>query len=296
MRPGADTAIGVDVGGSRIRVGRIARDGSLQERRAEPVERAKDAFAAQLLRLVIALRSDTDRAVGIGIPGRVDARAGVIRSAGYLEIAGLDLPRIVERETSLPVRIENDATMALLSEARACPEGTRGLILMLTVGTGIGGALLEDGAPWHGGGFAGQFGHIVVAKDGPPCNCGRQGCVETFSSGTALARLVTEAELPEGTRAAELFERANRGDKVCSHVLGRWARPMQRAIESLVAMADPWRVIVGGGLGTEMVLALETLPARSDWFPLPVEAATLGDKAGVIGAGLRGLQAIGTEV
>lgn len=285
----ADTAIGVDVGGTRIRVARISPDGGLTERVAEPVLQDRAGFSGQLIRLVKSIQDGSSTAVGIGIPGRVDGVAQQIRSAGYLDIAGLDLAAQVTGATGLPARIENDATMALIAEGRKRPEGYGGLILMITIGTGIGGAVLQDGAPWYGGGIAGQFGHIVVSPDGPPCKCGRRGCVETFSSGTALGRLMNEAGLPAETRAGELLARAGAGDRKASDLLSAWAMPLRRALESLVAVADPEAIVIGGGLGAEMTAAVSRLPSGSKWFPLPVEAAMLGDDAGVIGAGLAAL-------
>ena len=291
MRSEADTAIGVDVGGTRVRLARISRAGELLERIIEPVRPDRQGFSSQLLRLVDSLRSDSDNAVGIGIPGRVDGRTGEIRSAGYIDVAGLDLAGLVAREAELPCRVENDATMALLAEGQVRPDGREGLIFMITVGTGIGGAVLQDGVPWYGGGLSGQFGHVVVAEHGPVCNCGRIGCVETLSSGMALGRLLAEAGLPKETRAENLLSRAESGDPAAADLLDRWARPLQRAMESLVAVADPQRIIVGGGLGAEMTRALDRLPRRSKWFELPIEAASLGDGAGVIGAGLCAFQA-----
>lgn len=286
----ADTAIGVDVGGTRIRVARIARGGTLggilQDRVSEPVQQDRDGFAAQIIRLINATRDDSCRAVGIGIPGRIDGTAQTIKSAGYLDIAGMDLPTMIARETGLPARIENDAMMALLAEGDARPDGATGLIMMLTVGTGIGGAALENGAPWYGGGISGQFGHIVVSADGPRCNCGRVGCVETLSSGTALGQLIAKAGLPGTIRAEELHARALAGDDTATKLLNEWARPFLRAIETLVSIADPRLVIIGGGLGVDMARALERLPRQDKWFNLPIEAALLSDDAGVIGAGL----------
>ncbi|WP_306259632.1 ROK family protein [Pararhizobium sp. IMCC21322] len=291
----ADTAIGVDVGGTRIRVARIAQGGALggtlQNRVSEPVRQDRDGFSAQIIRLINAARDDSSRAVGIGIPGRIDGTAQTIKSAGYLDIAGMDLPAMITRETGLPARIENDATMALLAEGYARPDGATGLIMMLTVGTGIGGAALENGAPWYGGGIAGQFGHIVVSADGPLCNCGRIGCVETLSSGTALGQLIAKAGLPDTSRAEDLHTRASAGDHAATNLLNEWARPFLRAIETLVSVADPRLVIIGGGLGVDMTRALERLPKQDKWFNLPIEAALLGDDAGVIGAGLCALAA-----
>lgn len=293
MRKPSDTAIGIDVGGTRVRAGRIARNGTLFAHVIEPVKPDRRGFTEQVLRLIAAARDATSAAVGIGIPGRVDPATGMIRSAGYLDLADFDLGRRVAAETGLSVRVENDATMALLAEAHARPGGAAGVILMLTVGTGIGGAILVDGAPWHGGGISGQFGHIVVSAEGEPCNCGRVGCVETFSSGTVLGRLIAEAGLAPAIEADDLWRAAEAGDAVSRAVLERWASPFRRALETLVAVVDPGVIVVGGGLGREMTRALGLLPPRSGWFGLPVEAASLGDTAGVIGAGLGGLARVG---
>lgn len=284
-----DTAIGVDVGGTRIRVARIDGEGSILDRVIEPVQPGREGFSAQLLRLIGQMRRPQDRAIGIGIPGRVDGQGGAVLSAGYLDIAGLDLPRLLSAGTGLPVRVENDAMMALIAEANARPGHGGGLVMMITVGTGIGGAALQGGAPCYGSGQAGQFGHIVVAADGPACNCGRVGCVETLSSGTALRRLMAQAGLPEGTGIEALFARADKGEQPAADILAAWSRPMQRALETLVSVADPALIVIGGGLGQDMVRALDGLETRSAWFPVPFEAARLGDDAGVIGAGLRAL-------
>ncbi len=287
MREGPENTLGVDVGGTRIRAARIGPDGRILARIIEPVRPGREGFSRQILRLIATLRDDATAAVGIGIPGRVDGQGQKILSAGYLDIAGLDLCALI-RGTGLPARIENDAAMALIAEAHAREDCGAGLVLMLTIGTGIGGAALLDGRPWHGGGVAGQFGHIVVAPDGPVCKCGRRGCVETFSSGSALGRLIAAAGWPAGTRAADLLDR---DDDTAAALLADWAAPMLRALETLVAVTDPKLIVIGGGLGAEMVAALARLPAVDRWFGLPVAPARLGDDAGVIGAGLAAAEA-----
>lgn len=288
MRTASDTAIGVDVGGTRIRVGRISPDGELLDRVIEPVRTDRAGFVAQLMRLIAAMRDDSSVAVGVGIPGRVDGATQQIKSVGYLDLAGLDLPEMIRREAGLPARIENDAAMALIAEAKARRGDPAGVIAMFTIGTGIGGAILQGGLPWYGGGVSGQLGHMVVAATGPICNCGRVGCVETFSSGTALGGLIAAAGLPGDLRAQDLLARAAAGEAMSADLLAAWAAPLRRAIETLVAVIDPQLVVIGGGLGAEMVQALQRSPAQGKWFAQPVQAAILGDDAGVIGAGLCG--------
>lgn len=290
MRPGTEYAIGVDVGGTHIRAARISPSGAVDGHISEPVKADRAGFTTQILRMIKAVRNEGCSAVGVGIPGRVRGGSGEILSAGYLDIAALNLAEQIRTATGLSTQIENDATMALLAEARARDGVTGGVMMMMTIGTGIGGAILENGVPWHGGGVSGQFGHIVVAADGPLCKCGRRGCVETFSSGTALSALTKHADRP-GIRAETLLCDAERGDAVAAQILDDWARPMARAIETLVAVADPRCIVIGGGLGAEMARALGRLPRHDLWFGFPIEPAILGDNAGVVGAGLCAMRA-----
>ena len=288
MTDGSGTTIGVDAGGTNIRAARVDRNGKPLERVIEPVVPDRHGFTTQLLRLIDRVADSQTVGVGIGIPGRVDAKNGVIRSAGYLDVAGLDVPGLIQQSHGLSTRIENDASVALIAEVFVRPQMSEGLALIVTVGTGVGGAILQDGTPWHGGGISGQFGHLVVASDGPRCNCGRRGCVETFSSGTALRRLIADAGLPEDLRADTLIERATGGDKAASDVVKLWAAPFQRALETLASAFDPQLIVIGGGLGQDMAAALTRIDSKSSWFNLPVETPKLGDDAGVIGAGLLG--------
>lgn len=284
----APTAIGVDVGGTRIRVARVDGAGRILERRDEAVRPDRAGFTDQLLRLVSGFRGG-GVAVGIGLPGRVDAGHSRILSAGYLDIAGLDLAAAVSSVVGLPCRLENDATMALFAEARCAGLGD-GVLAMMTIGTGIGGAVMADGRPWYGGRFSGQFGHLRVAADGPLCNCGQRGCVETLSSGTALGELVASAGLPPGHRGEALLGAARDGDDLALDLLLRWSAPCRRALHSIAAALDPDTLILGGGLGWLMAAALELADEPPQvWFRNPVRPARLGDDAGVIGAALRAL-------
>jgi glucokinase len=282
-------AIGVDVGGTRLRVARVSSDGRILAKQAGPVERAREAFLPTLLAMIRALMEPGVAAIGIGLPGRVDAMRAVVHSAGYLDIAGLPVVSMLESALGLPVAIDNDCSMALVAEMRlGAAEGCREVV-MFTIGTGIGGAVASGGAPLRGRAFAGQLGHVIVDRLGEPCACGRRGCVETTSSGTALGRLVAQAGLAKGTTADALLAAAEAGDAGALAILSAWATPLRAAIGSLVAVADPERVILGGGLGGAASAALAYVPEASDWYQCPVRPATLGDDAGVIGAALHGL-------
>jgi glucokinase len=287
------TALGIDVGGTNLRIAEIDATGRILWRHAERVTRGREALSARLVELVAARRSPAVRAVGVGIPGRVDAAAGLVLSAGYLDLAGLPLAAALGAAAGLPIAVENDCTMALAAECAVGAARGRGNVVMFSIGTGIGGAIVQDGEPVRGHATAGQLGHITVQPGGRSCNCGRRGCVETTSSGTSLGLLVREAGLPPGTDVERLLAAAEAGDAASGAVLAAWAAPMRDAATSMAAALDPELVLFGGGLGQAMVRALGRLPPEQSWYSYQVAAAQLGDDAGVIGAGLRALSGLG---
>jgi glucokinase len=286
----ADEAIGLDIGGTRMRVARITADGRILDKKivegCRDPERALDKFCE----LIRAFDGPNVRAVGLGVPGRVDARSGAVLSGGFLDLSSVDVKGRIEREFGRPVRIENDCSMALIAEARVGAAKGLANVVMLTIGTGIGGAAMLDGRIVNGKQAAGQLGHIVVQADGPVCVCGQAGCVELYSSGTALGRLTAEAGLPAGLRCEEILERAASGEERHRALLGRWAGPLRAAINTLSATFDPDVLLLGGGLGAGALGALDFAPAIGRWYQTPVRAAALGDDAGMIGAGLAALE------
>jgi len=280
-------AIGIDIGGTHLRAARVAEDGRIVEVRRTACVRDPETVLADCLALVEALGGPAVVAIGVGVPGQVDAASGEVFSGGYVDLSGIRFAARLTEATGLPVAVENDAAMACLAEhafgaARGCDA-----VAMLTIGTGIGGAIMEGGRLVRGRRSAGQLGHLVVDREGAPCLCGRRGCLETVSSGTAFARHVAAAGLPEGTRAANLLARAH--DPDARAVLAAWAGPLRMAVDSLVAALDPDVVVLGGGAGSVAAEALGRLPAARSWFDAPVRAAALGDDAGVIGAAVAAL-------
>lgn len=286
--PPAATAIGVDLGGTNLRVARVGRDGSLVDH--VKVGTNSGSSTVELVRSLCAERmDDTVEAVGIGVPGRLDHDARTIISAGFVELAGVRLGQLIEDALGRPAIIDNDAHMALTAELELGAASAADHVVMFTVGTGVGGAVAVDRAVLRGRGNAGQLGHLALDPRGAPCKCGRHGCSEALVSGSALARLFEEAGLPADTTVEMLLER-RADDPAAVEVLRRWARAWRDAIDTAVAVVDPDVVILGGGLGRAAAEVLETFaPATSTWFECPVVPARLGDDAGVIGAGLRAL-------
>ena len=275
-----DSAIGIDIGGTRIRAARVC-DGRIEAHASAASARDPAAVVARCLQLAAEVRTTGVTALGIGVPGRVHARTRQVLSGGYVDLSGLDFAREMETATGLPVTVDNDASMALLGEVlRGAARGAANVV-MLTIGTGIGGAVMDDGRILRGAGAAGQLGHLCIDPLGRTCVCGKIGCVETVSSGTAFGIHLAEAGLPAATRIEDLLARS---DGIARSVMQAWAGPLRMAIDTLVATFNPDCVVLGGGAGAAAVAALQTLPPRPSWFDAPVRRADLGDDAGVIGA------------
>ena len=281
-------AIGLDIGGTKTRAARIGPDGTVLAVETRPTDRTAEGCLAQCLSLVAALRDDGTAAIGAGVPGQVDFTAQRVLSGGFVDLSSLAFADRLSAGTGLPVTIDNDANMALAGELRAgAARGLRNVVL-LTIGTGIGGAIVDGGTLLRGKGTAGQLGHLPVVPGGRACVCGRRGCVETESSGTAFASHLAEAGLPTTLRAETLMERAGT-DPVARAVLLRWATPLRAAIESLITTLAPDAVLLGGGAGAAALRALDLVPTERSWFHAPVLPAHLGEDAGVVGAALSAL-------
>ena len=274
------SAIGIDIGGTHLRAARV-RDGVIMARATALSSSDPQQVLTRCLDLVAQVRSDNVTAIGIGVPGQVQAATRRVLSGGYVDLSGLDFAAAVETATDLPVTLENDATMALLGEvAHGAAKGCRAVV-MLTIGTGIGGAILDQGCILRGRGSAGQLGHICIDPQGRPCVCGRIGCVETVSSGTAFGLHLAAAGLPPQTRAEDLLQRH---DPTARAVIRAWAAPLRAAIDTLISTCNPDCIVIGGGAGAAAVACLATIPARKSWFAAPILLAALGDDAGVTGA------------
>ncbi len=280
------SAIGIDIGGTHLRAARVGADGAILARGRLASSPDPEIVLARIEELVAAVDDETVAGIGIGVPGRVDFDARKVISGGYVDLSKVPLAEHLENRFGRTVVIDNDCSMALLGEAAiGAAKGTQNVV-MLTIGTGIGGAILESGRLVRSNGTAGQLGHVSINPAGRQCVCGKTGCVETVSSGTALRRHIAEAGLADTTTAAQLLARRNEGDPIATKILDAWAGPLKIAIDSLVAVLDPELVLLGGGLGQSAVAALAGIDSPKSWYQTRFAAADLGDDAGVIGAAL----------
>ncbi|WP_032926500.1 ROK family protein [Mesorhizobium loti] len=282
-------SIGIDIGGTNLRAARISETGEILKRVTEKSAPDPELVLGRIADMVRLLDTPEVKAIGVGVPGRVDARRGAVLSGGYVDLASVALAQRLEDMTGKPIAIDNDCNMALAAEMALGAGRGHHNIVMFTIGTGIGGAVAQDGRIARGSATAGQLGHITVDFNGEICACGRRGCVETTSSGTALGRHIARAGLGADISVDQLFARDAAGDVHARDILDAWARPLRAAIDTAVAVLDPDLVVLGGGLGRAAHAALGRAPALAPWYQCHVEPAQLGDDAGVIGAGLQAL-------
>jgi len=299
---GTERVIGVDLGGTKILAGVVDADGHLETRREHPTPLdSEDALLDGLAAAVHELLDDRVAALGFGIPSTIDQRAGRAITSVNIPLAGVDLRARMAERFGMPTAIENDANAAALAEWKVgAGRGTTHMV-MLTLGTGIGGGLILDGRLYRGTvGAAGELGHIVIEHDGPRCQgtCTGHGHLEAVASGHAASTAAAELFGP-GADAHRLVRLANEGDARAHEVLEQIGRRLGSGLGSLVNVFDPELVVLGGGFAAAGELLLE--PARSvlvrEALPpgrdrVRVVRAELGTAAGVVGAGLVAFEAL----
>ena len=311
--------LGIDLGGTNIAVGLVSEAGQILARKSVPTraERPAEEIAATMADTAKALLREAGAAeselisVGIGSPGAVDSEAGVIVSACNLRFSNTPLRRMMARYFHCPVYVENDANCAAWAEAVAgAARGTRDS-LMITLGTGVGGGIVIGGRLYGGmNNYGGEFGHMIIADGGELCACGRRGCVEAYSSATALARdaqraatahpksLLGEIAAGEGGYSGKtVFDAVERGDAVARCVLDEYVHHLAIAVINLIRIFQPEVLVVGGGVAQAGEALLAPLRDQvSDIYGsyvtkekrTKIKAAALGNDAGIVGAALLG--------
>jgi glucokinase len=300
--------IGVDVSGTTLNAALVAAGGRVVERREQALER--DGLAAQVARVVSELRDATGApvsAVGVGVTGLVNPKTRrVVVSTDLPALVRTDLRAEIAGATGLEVLIENDANAAAYGEFVAgAGAGSRNLFYV-TIGTGIGGALVLDGRLWRGdSGFAGEFGHITIDPDGSECVCGNTGCLETVASGPNIVRRTRDRLMRDSTSslsrlglkrdftAADVAQAANDGDDFALLMLERTGRYIGTAIAAVINLLNIERVVLGGVIMEAGALILDpiTREARKRAFQPSFEstqiiAATLARDAVPVGAAM----------
>ncbi len=304
--------IGVDIGGTKIAAAVVASDGQVVDRvRRDTPSHSEAAIRRTVAEIVRSLKSQYDvGAVGISAAGFVDRRRRTITFAPNLAWRNEPLADRLTADTGLPVLVENDANAAAWGEHRHGAARDAEDTVMVTIGTGIGGGIVINGQLMRGGyGMAAEIGHMRIVRGGRLCGCGSRGCWEQYGSGTALTRMGKELVANGGPTAARLSElaygdpdlvrgqfitqAAKEGDAACIELFRAFGEGFGEALASLAAILDPELIVIGGGaceagelLLTPMRDAFATHLTAADYRPMaPIAVATLGNDAGMIGAG-----------
>ena len=301
--------VAVDIGGTKLLVSVVDSGGEIILKTLTNTPKTTDKLMDLIFDSVndaVARSAEKITGIGLAVAGLVDYESGLVVSSPNLPLTGIDLCRGLKAKTDLPVFIDNDGNLAALGESF---RGTgRGLtdFVALTLGTGIGGGIFIGGELYRGHfGTAAEIGHMIIAVDGPKCNCGRRGCFEALASGTAVARMALEtaAKKPESDLAAEIAGRtndlpaqiaeglANCGDIDSLDIFDRAGRALGIGLGNLINIFSPQGIIIGGGMANAADLFLPAARAamietaidpRAD--QIKVEISTLGNDAGLYGA------------
>ena len=320
MPDSADPAVvGVDVGGTKIAAARVVGPDAY-----ELSESATDLSSSTALldgleatvREVIE-RSGEPEAIGVGVPSQVDFESGTVVTSVNIPLEGVALARDLEDRLGVGVYVDNDANCAALAEAQFTEHGPAQHLVMLTLGTGVGGGVVIDGRIFRGAtGLGAELGHMTIQADGPECPgaCPNRGCLEAYASGTALARDATEhaSEHPDsrlGRVAADhggkvtgqdVVTAAKEGDEDARGLLTALGRWLGVGMASLINIFEPTHLAIGGGLSAACDLFLPAAEEEAAARALPalfqrvqIAVARAGSDAGVIGAGLLAAQELG---
>lgn len=302
--------VGIDVGGTKALGVALDESGAVIAEDRRPTPRGDDSLAPLVDTLVeLATSLGVDGSLGVGVPGLV-TRDGVLRAAPNLDgVADFEVGRLVSERLGHAVTVDNDATCATVAEWQLGAAAGTDNMMLVTLGTGIGGGLVANGAVQRGmNGFAGEFGHMVVHPNGPRCPCGRRGCWERYASGSGLAMLAREAATgrrlrsvvehaggdPQNVRGEHVQAAAREGDEDALAVIDDFGRWVALGLSNLTNAFDPEMFVLGGGLAAGAELYLDPIVR---WYgellyqphlrPLPrIEFATWGPLAGAVGAAL----------
>ncbi|MTB72875.1 ROK family glucokinase [Arsenicicoccus sp. MKL-02] len=312
----SDLAIGIDIGGTKVAGGVLDQQGAIVARaRRDTPHRSKspgvveDTIVGVIEDLLVQVRREEVLAVGVGAAGWVSADRATVLFAPHLSWRNEPLRERLSTRVPVPVYVDNDANAAGWAEHRFGAGRGETHLMMITLGTGIGGALVMDGQVQRGRyGVAGEYGHMMVVPGGHRCECGNRGCWEQYASGNALVREARSLLLANSPVAHDLLERlggedqaltgpviteaAQDGDQTCVELIADIGRWLGTGLANLAAALDPGSFVIGGGVSAAGDLLLG--PARETFAreltgrgyrPMArILQASLGNEAGLIGA------------
>ena len=290
--------IGIDLGGTKIEAAALDREGRVRWRDRVATPRGDYPATIETVAALVEQAETTlgqRGEVGVGMPGAISPATGLVKNANSTWLNGRPLAADLADRLLRPVRLANDANCLALSEARDGAGAAARVVFGVILGTGTGGGITVDGRVLTGpNAIAGEWGHNPLPWPragewpGPPCYCGRTGCIETFLSGPGLARDHREAtgQVLEGPRIAAM---AAEGDPEAAGTLDRYEERLARALASVINLLDPDVIVLGGGLSRVERLYRAVPPLWAPWVfsdrvDTPIRPPVHGDASGVRGA------------
>lgn len=290
--------LSVDIGGTAVKLGLVDKQGVVHAR--QEASTCYDGYRTPVLTTVIrearaflAHMGETVEGAGVSATGQIDTETGVVAGTNgkIPNYEGARIKEDMEAALGLPVWPLNDADAAALGECFAGRGRGFDPVLMITLGTGVGGGIILGGRVYGGlRGFAGELGHFTLYQEGPLCPCGKRGCFEHYASTSALVRRAKEFT-GEMLNGREIFARAAGGDAALRWVLEQWIEDIAAGITGLVHIFQPQMVLIGGGVSAQEELLVTPLRERVLRGVMPrfaeglhLEAAALGNDAGLVGA------------
>jgi glucokinase len=309
--------IGIDLGGTKIAAGIVDEEGTIIKKDSVPTGRTRknEEIVNDICMLVKKLLNDTNLSekdiysVGIGSPGSLDRDQGIIIANFNLSFRYVTIRKAIQEVIPVPVYVENDANCAAIAESIAGVGKGVDYMVLITIGTGIGGGIIINNKLYIGSnGAAAELGHMVINLDGESCTCGRKGCWEAYSSATAFIRQTKAAaadnpeskilELVDGDMekidAKTAFDAARMGDETAINVVDRYIDILAEGLANMVNIFQPDLIAIGGGVSKEgenlLAPLREKMKGRTffigDLKNTQIVAAKMGNDAGIVGAAL----------
>ncbi len=306
--------IGVDLGGTNIAVGLVSEEGKIITKASTPTlsgrpieEVVEDmAMLCNKVALDAGVSMDDVKAIGVGSPGTVDNKNGVIVYSNNIKMENVKLREMLQKHIDKPINLENDANAAAFGEYYINGDHAESFVF-ITLGTGVGGGIVINGKIYRGFNGAGsELGHITTIEDGIECTCGHKGCWESYASVTALIRQTKEAmdKNPQSkmhtwakdngeVNGRTAFDCAKKGDKAAQLVVDNYIKHISEGLISVINIFQPEKILIGGGISKEgdyLINPVKELAFKGDYNKFmpktSIEIATLFNDAGIIGAAI----------
>jgi len=278
-------AIGVDMGGTNIRAAVIAQNGRIISRLKTKTGKEVKGIIRNTINIIEELSSKKISAIGLGVPGIIDKKNGIVKHSPNLPFKNLDIKKIIQKKFRMPVFIDNDANCFTVGESLYGAGKGKSYVVGITLGTGVGSGIVIEGKPYYGKGNASEAGHSIIDFNGPKSKCGHAGCIESYVSARSILRQAKALNIknPKG-----LFDLAEKKNKKAIKLWQEIGFYLGVGITNIADILDPDIVIVGGNISNAWEFFNKTMKdivkKRAFIQGVKIVKSKLGDNAGVLGA------------